>query len=69
MKSPRRRAVGLIVSVVALFALTAPSSAGASAVTQWNLNATNALIRTAGQAPPVSILHLAMVHGAVFDAV
>jgi hypothetical protein len=38
-------------------------------VTRWNLNATNALIVTGGQAPPVSILHLAMVHGAVYDAV
>jgi hypothetical protein len=49
--------------------LAAPSSAGASAVTQWNQIATTALIGTAGQAPPVSVLHLAMVHGAVYDAV
>jgi hypothetical protein len=69
MKSVRRRAVGLVVAVVASTALVAPSPAGASAATQWNLNATNALIVTGGQAPPVSMLHLAMVHGAVYDAV
>jgi hypothetical protein len=69
VKSFRKRAVGLVVAVAALTALAAPSSAGASAATRWNLNATNALIVTAGQAPPVSMLHLAMVHGAVYDAV
>jgi hypothetical protein len=69
MKSVRRRAVGLVVAAVASTALVAPSPAGASAATQWNLNATNALIVTGGQAPPVSMLHLAMVHGAVYDAV
>ena len=69
MKSFRRRAVGLVVAVAASTALVAPSSAVASAATQWNLNATNALIVTAGQAPPVSMLHLAMVHGAMYDAV
>ena len=69
MKSCRRRAVGLVVAVAASTALAAPSSAGASAATRWNLNATNALIGTAAQAPPVSMLHLAMVHGAMYDAV
>jgi hypothetical protein len=39
------------------------------AVIEWNEHATDALIRTAGQTPPVSLLHLAMVHGAVYDAV
>lgn len=69
MKSCRRRVAGLVVAVVALTALLAPTSAGASAVTRWNENATQALIVTGGQAPPVSVLHLAMVHGAVYDAV
>jgi hypothetical protein len=43
---------------------------------EWNLHATDALINAptaatpgAGQAPHVSILHLAMVQGAVYDAV
>ncbi len=70
MKSFRRRAVGLVVAVAALTALAAPSSAGASAATQWNLNATTVLTGPASwQAPPVSMLHLAMVHAAVYDAV
>lgn len=67
LKHPARVA-GLVVAVVAL-ALAAPALANASAVTQWNVNATNALIVTAGQAPPVAAVHLAMVHGAIYDAV
>jgi hypothetical protein len=70
MKRYRARAVGLIVAAAALIALAAPTSVGASAVTQWNANATSFLTGPAAwQAPPVSMLHLAMVHGAVFDAV
>jgi hypothetical protein len=69
MRVRRRRAAGLVVSVAAMIVLVAPSPAAASAVTQWNQIATTALIGTAGQAPPVSVLHLAMVHGAVYDAV
>jgi hypothetical protein len=69
MSTRRARAAGLVVAVAALLALAVPAIARADTVTQWNLNATNALIGTAGQAPPVSVLHLAMVHGAVYDAV
>ena len=46
------------------------------AVLDWNtytldalLNAPTAAVPGAGQTPPVSILHIAMVHGAVYDAV
>ena len=39
------------------------------AVLEWNEHATDALIGIARQTPPVSVLHLAMVHGAVYDAV
>ncbi len=63
------RVLGLLMAVAALAALAGPAPARADTVTQWNLNATNALIAVAGQAPPVSVLHLAMVHGAVYDAV
>ena len=38
-------------------------------MTQWNANASNALFVVAGQPPQVSVPHLAMVHGAVYDAV
>ena len=51
----------------ALLATAAP--AGADTVTEWNLNASNALFGVAAQPPQQSVLHLAMVHGAVYDAV
>jgi hypothetical protein len=48
----------------------------ASSVRDWNLHALSALAKPtdapepgAGQTPPVTLLHLAMVHGAVYDAV
>ena len=47
-----------------------------TAVLDWNLNTINALVNAptaaipgAGMTPPVSMLHLAMVQGAVYDAV
>ncbi len=59
-----------------LFALMAPAPVAAAAtvdtVVQWNEYATTSLISLATApwgAPPVSGLHLAMVHGAVYDAV
>jgi hypothetical protein len=62
------RSAGLLAAVAAA-AVLAASPARADTVTDWNVNATDALITTAGQAPTVSTIHLAMVHGAVFDAV
>ena len=59
----------LLVLVAALVGLAAPGVARADAVTEWNLNASNALFVGAGQPPNVSTLHLAMVQGAVYDAV
>jgi hypothetical protein len=59
--------IGLLVAVGALLALAAP--ARADTVTEWNLHATNTLIVAAGQPPQASVPHLAMVHGAVYDAV
>ena len=58
-------------------ATSVPESAPtASSVRDWNLHALNALVTPsdapepgAGQTPPVSLLHLAMVHGAIYDAV
>jgi hypothetical protein len=62
----RRHAVGVLVAAVA-FVVAAP--ARADTATEWNQHATDALIVTAGQSPVVSLPHLAMVHGAVYDAV
>jgi hypothetical protein len=62
-----RPGLGLLAACAAL--LVPVASARADAVTEWNLNATNALIVSAAQPPQVSVPHLAMVHGAVYDAV
>jgi hypothetical protein len=68
MTSHRRRGgVGLLAAVAACIALAAP--ARADTVTDWNAYAANALGVTGGQTAPVAVLHLAMVHGAVYDAV
>ena len=58
-----------LLIALALVALASPRVARADAVTDWNLIASNAIVVTAGQPPPVSVLHFAMVHGAVYDAV
>jgi hypothetical protein len=64
-----RRAARLAALAAALAALAGPSIARADVITDWNRNASTALFVTAGQAPQVSVPHLAMVHGAVYDAV
>ena len=84
-KGVRRFGLLAALAALIAFALvgawgSAPQSAYAGppddAVLDWNLNAVNALVNAptaaipgAGQTPPVSILHLAMVQGAVYDAV
>jgi hypothetical protein len=67
MPSHRTRSVPLLVAVAACLLIAAP--ARADTVTDWNGYAVTALGATAGQTPPVSVLHLAMMHGAVYDAV
>ena len=49
--------------------LMAPAVGSADTVTQWNQNAAQAIYVTAAQPPNVSVLHMAMVQGAVYDAV
>ena len=63
-----RRALTVVLVAVAA-ALAGPAVARADVVTQWNINAATALLATAGQPPGQSVPHLAMVHGAVYDAV
>ena len=64
---------GLLAAVAACLVLAAPSRADTTttpdAVTQWHAYATNALSATAVPGAPVAVLHLAMVHGAAYDAV
>jgi hypothetical protein len=64
-KRGRRRA---LAGAIVLTALVAPP-AQADEVTDWNRTATDALIANAAQGPTVSMVHLAMVQGAVYDAV
>src|SRR6266705_2349670 len=61
--------ISIPLLLILLVELASPTLARADAVTDWNLIASNAIVGTAGQPPPVSVLHFAMVHGAVYDAV
>jgi hypothetical protein len=64
-----------LATVLGLSLVPAAPRAGAVAappadvVIEWNANAQAAIIATAGQGPTVAYLHLAMVQGAVYDAV
>jgi hypothetical protein len=58
-----------LLIAIALVALASPTVAPADAVTDWNAIASTAIVTNAGQPPPVSVLHFAMVQGAVYDAV
>jgi hypothetical protein len=69
MVSHRRRRFALGLAATALLTFTASAPARADAVTDWNVHATNALVVTGLQTPPVWTLNLALVHGAVYDAV
>jgi hypothetical protein len=55
-----------LAAAAALVALVAPAPAGADTVTQWDLNAQQAL---AGQDGRLVLIQQAMVHGAMYDAV
>ena len=64
------RRTGLLAALAALLAVAA-APARADTVTDWNQIAANVLIGTAPplQPPQITVPHLAMVHGAVYDAV
>lgn len=59
----------LAAALAGLAVLIVPAVGSADTVTQWNQNAATALYVTAAQPPNVSVLHMAMVQGAVYDAV
>ncbi len=79
MDAKRRRRIGTVVgTTVLLAALALPTSLPASAtevpdqVMAWNQHAYNELIVTTPpplNAPPAAAIHLAIVHGAIYDAV
>jgi hypothetical protein len=64
----RRARRGMLVTIVALAGFVLPATTRADTVTEWNQIAANALIRDAGQGA-VGVAQLAMVHGAMYDAV
>jgi hypothetical protein len=57
------------VIAAALAALSLPGVARADAVTDWNAYAGNAIAVTARMSPTPTSLHMAMVQGAMYDAV
>jgi hypothetical protein len=63
-----RASCGIAVLFAALIALGAPAVVRADAVTQWNINATTAILAS-GPTSHASTLSFAMVQGAVYDAV
>jgi hypothetical protein len=69
----KRSVGGLLVAAAALLSLALSAPARADTVTDWNTTAFTALTAPppggAGQPPHVSTIHLAIVHGAVYDAV
>ena len=65
----KKRPILPLLIALALVALASPTVARADAVTDWNAIASTAIVTNAGQPPPVSVLHFAMVQGAVYDAV
>ena len=56
--------IGVVPTSVAAAQVEVPDQ-----VLAWNLHAYNELIVGKGQPPPVVVMHLAMVHGAIYDAV
>jgi hypothetical protein len=67
--SSSRRIRRICAIAAALAALSSPGVARADAVTDWNAYAGNALAVTARLSPTAASLHMAMVQGAMYDAV
>jgi hypothetical protein len=61
--------LGAAAAIAAVALPGTPAAARVDAVTHWNAVATSAIVTTAGQPPHSSTLSLAMVQGAVYDAV
>lgn len=71
-KSKAPLAAAALIGVVALIGGLSASARGqpaGNAATDWNEIASRAIITTAGQPPQAAVLSLAMVQGAVYDAV
>ncbi len=69
-------AIALIVASMLIPATSVAAAEPTDMVLEWNINAVNAISNPAtatppglGQPPPLSSIHIAMVHGAIYDAV
>src|SRR5262249_58144395 len=70
MNSPTQfKKILTLLIAPALVAIVLPTVARGDAVTDWNAIASDAIVVTAGQLHPFSVLSFAMVQGAVYDAV
>ena len=74
VRRPVRLAASLAATVVAAALVVTPSAAiavtpPADVIVEWNTIAVGHITGTAAQGPTVAFLHLAMVQGAVYDAV
>jgi PAP2 superfamily len=74
MNGHRFRRLGAVAVLALMLPFGLPASPLAAAevpdqVLVWNQHAYNELIGVKAQAPPVALLHFAMVHGAIYDAV
>ena len=74
MNRHRVRIAGLLAVIMTIGVMPTASAAAAQVevpdqVLAWNLHAYNELIVVKGQAPPIAVMHFAMVHGAIYDAV
>ena len=58
-----------VALLLALCLLYSPASAGADEVTDWNAIAVTAAVSNAGKGPPASVIDLAYMHAAMYDAV
>ena len=69
-------AIALIAGLILIPATSVAAREPTNMVLEWNINAVNAIGNPAdatppglGQPPPLAPIHLAMVHGAIYDAV
>jgi PAP2 superfamily len=65
----KRTSILQLLIAPVLVAFASPAIVRANAVTDWNAIAATAIMSTAGQPPHAAVLSLAMVQGAVYDAV